>query len=112
MSPSEKAEIFQDGEIAIKTEALRDISKLGPHKMPIFPSIRAFNRGMARRRMRQATQHSHRRGFARAVRAEKTKDCSRFDLKGKILHSMDVTETLAQLVEHDRRFAHDETLLR
>jgi len=25
---------------------------------------------------------------------------------------MDVTETLAQMVEHDHRFAHDETLLR
>jgi hypothetical protein len=33
-------------------------------------------------------------------------------LKGKILHSMDVTKTLAQMVEHDHRFAHDETLLR
>jgi hypothetical protein len=62
--------------------------------------------------MRQATQHPHRRGFASAIRAEKTKDCARFDLKGKILHSMDVTETLAQMVEHDHRFAHDETLLR
>jgi hypothetical protein len=33
-------------------------------------------------------------------------------MKRKILHSMDVTETLAQMVEHDDRFAHDETLLR
>ena len=67
---------------------------------------------MAGRRMGQATQHPHRRGFARAIRAEKTKNRSRLDLKGKILHSMDVAETLAQTVEHNHRFAHVETLLR
>jgi hypothetical protein len=33
-------------------------------------------------------------------------------MKRKILYSMDVTEALAQLVELDHRFAHDETLLR
>jgi hypothetical protein len=63
--------------------------------------------------MGQAAQHPHRGGFASAIRPEETKNCSGFDLKRKILRGMDVTETLAQMVEHDHRFAHDyETLLR
>jgi hypothetical protein len=33
-------------------------------------------------------------------------------LQGKILHGMHVTETLAQMFEHDHRFAHSERLLR
>ena len=51
--------------------------------------------------MGQATQHPHRRGFARAIRAEKTKDRSRLDLEGKILHSMDVTVAFAQMMKRD-----------
>jgi hypothetical protein len=80
--------------------------------MAILPDIRAFNRGVTSGWMSQTAQHPHRRGFASAIRAEKTKDRSCLDLKRKILYSMDVTETLAQMVEHDDRFAHDETLLR
>jgi hypothetical protein len=45
--------------------------------------------------MSQAAQHSHRCGFASAIRTEKSKDRSRLDLKGKILYSVDIAETLA-----------------
>jgi hypothetical protein len=62
--------------------------------------------------MSQAAQHSHRGCLASAVWTEKTEDASSLDFKGEILHGMDVTETLAQVVEHDHRFAHGETLLR
>jgi hypothetical protein len=62
--------------------------------------------------MGQPAQHSHRSRFAGSIWSEKTKDTSGLDLKGKIPHGMHVTETLAQLVEHNHRFAHCETLLR
>jgi hypothetical protein len=62
--------------------------------------------------MSQPAQHSHGGCLAGAVWAKKTEDASSLDLKGEILHSMDVTETLAQLVEHDHGFVHGETLLR
>jgi hypothetical protein len=62
--------------------------------------------------MSQAAQHPHCGCLAGAVWTEKTEDVSSLDLKGKILHGMNVTETLAQVVEHDHRFAHGETLLR
>ena len=63
-------------------------------------------------RMREATQHSHGGRFTGSIRPEKTKDRSPLDLKGKILHRMNVPVALAQMVEHDNRFVHGETLLR
>jgi hypothetical protein len=62
--------------------------------------------------MRQAAQHSHGGGLPRSVWSEETEDCSGLDLKGKIPHGMHVPETLAQVLEHNHWFGHDETLLR
>src|SRR5215469_13622157 len=112
MRTTEKAEIFQNREITVQTEALRDISELRAYAFPIRPDVCALDGRVTACRMGQAAQHPHRRCFAGAIRAEKTKNRSRLDLKRKILHSVDAAETLAQMVEHDHRFAHVETLLR
>src|SRR4029077_3058564 len=74
--------------------------------LAILPDIRAFDRGMAAGGMRQAAQHSYRGCLAGAIWTEKTKDRSGLDLKGKIPHGMDVTETLAQMMKRDDRFIH------
>ena len=89
-----------------------NVAKLRSNLLSIFPNILAGDCCIASRWMGQTAQHSNRGRFSRAIRPEKTKDCACFDLKGKIVHGMDVTEALAQMVEHDHRFAHDETLLR
>jgi hypothetical protein len=67
---------------------------------------------VAAARVSEATQHSDCRGFSSAIRSKKTKNRSSLDLKGKILHRMNVPITLAQMIEHDNWFIHGETLLR
>src|SRR6267143_1140553 len=112
VSAAEKAKIFHDGKVAVKTEALRNVAELRAYPLPVFPRVCAFDGRMATGRMGQAAQHSHRGCLASAVWAEKTEDRPSLDLKGKILHCMNVHVTLAQVVEHYDRFVHCETLLR
>jgi hypothetical protein len=56
--------------------------------------------------MRQAAQHSYRGCLAGAIWTEKTKDRADLDCEREILHGMDVTETLAQMMKRDDRFIH------
>src|SRR5580700_2732622 len=78
---AKKAKIFFDGQIGIKTEALRDITELSAHTMSIFPNIVTSNCSIAVRGMGQPAKHSHGRGFACAVRAEEAEDGAGIDCK-------------------------------
>ena len=49
--PAEKAKIFFNGQIGIKTEPLRDVTEFRPDKMSIFPDIVAGDGGASARRM-------------------------------------------------------------
>src|SRR5256885_13994296 len=109
---AEKAKIFQHSEVTIETEALRHITKLGAHPLPLYPDVKALDRRITSGRMCQAAQHSHGGRFACTVWADETKDGSSLDCQGELLHGMNIPVTLAQVVEHDHRFAHAKTLLR
>ena len=102
----EKAKILQDREIAIQAKALSDVAKLGAHLLPLFPCVYSFDGGMSAAWMREAAQHSHGRRLAGAIRPEKTKDRARLDCQREVLHGMDVTVTLAQMMKRDDWIIH------
>jgi hypothetical protein len=56
--------------------------------------------------MRETAQHSHRRRFAGSIRTEKTEDGTSLDFEREVLHGMDVTVPLAQMIKPDDRFIH------
>src|SRR5437763_1712632 len=103
ISASKKSKILRDGEITVEAKALRHVTKLCPHFLAIFPDVCVLTRRAATRRVSEAAQHAHRRGFSGAVRPEKTKDRSPLDSKGKIPYRMNVSVTLAQMVDHNNR---------
>jgi hypothetical protein len=102
----EKAKIFQDREVAIQTEALRDVAKLGAHFLALFPCVHPFDSRVSAGWMRETAQHSHGGRFAGSIRPEKTKDRTRLDCQREVLHGMDVTVALAQMMKHDDRVIH------
>ena len=56
--------------------------------------------------MREATQQSHRGGFASSIRTEKTEDSAGLDREREVLHRMNVTVALAQMIKHNDGFIH------
>jgi hypothetical protein len=108
----EKAKIFQNREVAIQTKALSDVAELGAHFLPLFPCVYSFDGGMPAGWMRETAQHSHGGRFASSVRSEKTKDCARLDCQREVLHGMNATVTLAQMMKRDDRVIHFDLLLR
>jgi hypothetical protein len=62
--------------------------------------------------MREAAQHSHGGRFTGSIRPEKSKDRARLDCQREVLHGMDVTVTLAQMMKRDDRVIHFDLLLR
>ena len=106
ISAGEKAKIFQDREIAIQAKALRDVAELGAHLLPLFPCVHSFNGCTPADWMREAAQHSNSGRFAGSIRPKKTKDRAGLDCQREILHGMDVTVALAQMMKRDRRVIH------
>ena len=76
---SKKSHVLLHRQVGIQAEALRDVTKLSSHEMPLSPRIGPVDLRRSVGRMGQAAEHSHRRRFARAVGAEKTKDLARID---------------------------------
>ena len=105
-SAAEKAKIFFHRQVGIQTEALRDVTKLRPHLLPLLPDVVAGDRRCSAGRMRQAAQHPNGGRLAGAVRTEKSKDRSRSNGEGNFPHGLNVAKMLAQPVEHDHRFIH------
>src|SRR5262245_34292960 len=108
----EKAKIFEDREVAIEAEALRNVAEFGAHFLTLFPCVYAFDGRMSAGGMRETAQHSHGRRLAGSIRPEKTKDRARLDCQREVLHGMDSTVTLAQMMERDDRVIHFDLLLR
>ena len=72
--PSKKVEIFQDGEIGVKTEFLSDITELASSKIALAPNVVPRNGSVAGRWTTEATEHPHRRGFSGSIRSEEPED--------------------------------------
>jgi hypothetical protein len=56
------------------------------------PTSRPSDRGASGRRLEQAAQHPDRRGFARSVAAEETKDLAPTDIKRHVVHGFERAE--------------------
>ena len=106
ISAGEKAEIFQDREIAIQAKALRDVAELGAHFLPLFPCVHSLDGGSPAGWMREAAQHSHGGRFTGSIGPEKTKDRACLDCQREVLHGMDVSVAFAQMTKRDDRLIH------
>jgi hypothetical protein len=104
--PAEKAKIFQNREVAIQAKALRDVAELGAHFLPLLPCVYTFDGRTPTGWMREAAQHSHGGRFASSIWTEKTKDRARLDCQREVLHGMDITVALAQMMKRDDRVIH------
>src|ERR1043165_3260679 len=101
-----EADVFLDGQIAIETETLGDITELPPGLMPFAPDIHPGDLGPAAAGTNEAAEHADRGRLARAIGAEKPEDRSRRDRKRKIADGIRVAVRFAQALEKDGRFAH------
>jgi hypothetical protein len=80
--------------------------------LPLFPCVHSSDGRTPTGWMREAAQHSNGGRFAGSIRPEKTKDRAGLDCQREILHGMDVTVALAQMMKRDHRIIHLDLLLR
>src|SRR5690606_10566890 len=102
--PTKEADVFQHREILIQGEFLAHVADVlfDVLSLPIY--VESGHRGFARRRLGQAAQHPHRRGFARAVGTQETEYLPFVNLKRNFVGCDEIAEPFGQFLGFDYRF--------
>ena len=84
---ADECQILGNPHFRINRRSLGQISDALFHFERLFENVESGHRGRAAGGRQEARQHAHRRGFAGAVRSQKSDDLPSLDFKRDLVHS-------------------------
>ena len=101
-------DVFIDGQIAIQTEALREIAQIARHGHVRLHRIVAKHPKGAVVGLQQPAHQPNRRRLARAVRADQAEHFARFDRQAQFAHGNDVAVFFRHAIQSECVFSQEE----
>src|SRR5215470_2271824 len=106
VDPADKIEVFLDGEILVKAEALCHVSDLAADARGVANNVETQTDPASAIRRQEAAQHADCRGLTAAIGPEKTTDLTGLDPQIQLLHDRIGAKALFQVTNIDDGCAH------
>ena len=103
--PAVDEQVLPDGQLDVEGVLLRDHAEPGPHRGVIVYRVAAENGQLPAGRRRDAADHPHRRGLARAVRPQEAERLAAVEVEIDPVHRHEIPEPLGQAARADEHFA-------
>ena len=101
VDPSEEPEVVGDGQLVVEAETLAHVTDAAFHAFRVAGDVHAENLRRSRARLEKPAQHADRRGLARTVGAQKSKDLAFRDVERNVVYGAEGAELFGQMFQHD-----------
>ena len=101
-SPAKNLQIFGDAQVVVERKLLRHVSDVLANAFRVRHDVDSRNLRVAGRWAQQSAKYADGRGFAGAVRAQKTENFAAMRLEADVVHGDERSESLGQMFDLDR----------